>query len=422
MNIPIKKVEQIFAWMAALFIVAVSGVPIVYEHTSREFVWPIAVCVLGSIWIWRGCRFSRNGVLILLVFLFAVIVHAFAYWGMGARASLGFLFMLTTTFLAVNIATNFVEKYISIMVVLAAVSLCFFVPQQLGLVSASMFSGLPGAALENGNVHAWIYNFHWLHIGRNSGPFWEPGAFAGYLVVALTLSMFTEHKTSNRSLIILMLALITTYSTTGFVAAMPVVYLWLSRRFKHVKVDLKLAGMLGSVFVAIVVFGIMMQEIPFLVDKIQSQYEKTSKRSEQYEKLRFGAAVYDWDFIVKRPIIGWTPDEAPREKIDPSFPEIYQDTGNGFTGFAAKFGVLALFFYLWRVYATSREHGLKISESWVVVITFVAMLQGEQFLNWPIFWAIMMMPPRRTEIQAVLSSVARSAAAPMGRGGIAAPS
>lgn len=394
MKISIRKIEHLLGWLAAIFVVATSGIPIVNEFTSREFVWPIAAVVLGAIWMWKGCPFSRNGIWVLLFFGFILLVHAFVYWGAGVRSSLGFTMMLMCAFLAVNVTPNFIEKYFSVMVVIAAISLCFFVPHQLGLIGPSNFAWVPGSSLPSGNVHAWLYNFHFLHVTRNSGPFWEPGAFAGYIILALLLSTFTERKVSNAALLVLTIALITTFSTTGLVALLPTAYLWLTRTLQSAKIDLRIAGVLGGSFVLLVVSGIAMEKAPFLADKIESQFERVMQRRNQYYRLRFGSAVYDWDFIVKRPLIGWTPAEKPREKIDANFYEIYKHTGNGFTGFAAKFGVIALFFYLCRVYVSSREHGFTRFDALVVVLIVIALLQGEQFLNYPLFLTIVMLPPR----------------------------
>lgn len=389
-----QKIEHFVGWLAVIFLVATSGIPIVSELTSREFVWPIAAIVLGALWAWKGCPFSRNGIWMLLFFGLVLLVHAFVYWESGVKSTLGFTMMLICAFLAVNVTPNFIEKYINVMVVISVISLCFFVPQQLGLIASSNFASVPGSSLPSGNVHVWLYNFHFIHVTRNSGPFWEPGAFAGYIILALLLSTFTERKVSNVALLVLTISLITTLSTTGLLVLAPTAYLWLTRTFRSTKIDLRIAGVLGGSLILVIVFGIALEKAPFLADKIESQAETVMKRRNHYHKLRFGAAVYDWDFITKRPLIGWTPAEKPREKIDPNFSEIYMDTGNGFTGFAAKFGLIALFFYLYRVYVSSREHGFTRFNAFVAVLIVTALLQGEQFLNFPLFLTMVMLPPR----------------------------
>ena len=54
---------------------------------------------------------------------------------------------------------------------------------------------------------------------RNCGFTWEPGGFACFLILAIIINLASnKFKIRNKSLMILILSLITTFSTTGYMA------------------------------------------------------------------------------------------------------------------------------------------------------------------------------------------------------------
>lgn len=74
-----------------------------------------------------------------------------------------------------------------------------------------------------GNVYSDIYVFSFnckgKGIPRNQGMFWEPGAFSTFIVFALVFETINE-KLNFKRLVIFLLALLTTFSTTGYFTAL----------------------------------------------------------------------------------------------------------------------------------------------------------------------------------------------------------
>lgn len=373
-------------------ILATSGYPPIRSYVDNELLWPASATILLVINYLKGWRLLNSGFVVLGFFLVLVGIHTVFYWSVDVKASIGFYLMLISAFLAASSLTSFRLPYVSVMAAIATVSLLFYIPQQLGLISSSQFAGLPGANLPDGSTHAWLYNFHFLHLQRNSGPFWEPGVFAGYLVVAMMVIVINWRQIPRWQIGVVLGALITTLSTTGFVALLPTMAIYLLGAGGKNISALKMAGALTGLMMLLVVSTAAYIKVPVLGDKISVEYRVTMSRQARYEGTRMGALVYDSQFILKRPLIGWTPSEKPNLLEDPAYVVRHKGSGNGFSGFASAFGLIALGFFFWRAYVSFRGIGASRGQGYLVLLTLVALLQGEQFLFFPLFWCLAMMP------------------------------
>lgn len=72
---------------------------------------------------------------------------------------------------------------------------------------------------------------------RNSGPFWEPGAFQGYIWIAIIFLLFNidKNQIKNRKcfFVILIFTLLTTKSTTGYLL-MPIAFIFFNKRICNI--------------------------------------------------------------------------------------------------------------------------------------------------------------------------------------------
>lgn len=116
-------------------------------------------------------------------------------------------------------AQSYMEKYTNIMVAICIVSLvCFTIA-----VSQPMIAWAISKSVEfNDHIYniSWFYTWGWsVHVfSRNSGPFWEPGGFQGFILMALLMVLFKrEHKWAKVKIVIYILTILTTGSTTGYI-------------------------------------------------------------------------------------------------------------------------------------------------------------------------------------------------------------
>ena len=121
---------------------------------------------------------------------------------------------------------HFCNYYVNIIFFLAIISLiCFAYNNFVGILP---FIPVDSTNLDNGNIYrvsSILYTQLYNPISgsfnlRNCGPFWEPGAFQGFLNLALFINiLYNKHdKYWMLQNIIFIVTIITTYSTGGYIA------------------------------------------------------------------------------------------------------------------------------------------------------------------------------------------------------------
>jgi len=85
-------------------------------------------------------------------------------------------------------------------------------------------------------------------IPRNSGPFWEPGAFAVYLTVALVLLFLSNRSVRNKYAYVFSLALLTTQSSAGYPALFA--YYFFTMMFSKSSLKLPYLFLIGFIYSA----------------------------------------------------------------------------------------------------------------------------------------------------------------------------
>lgn len=213
---------------------------------------------------------------------------------------------------------------------------------------------------------------------RNSGPMWEPGAFQGILNLALLLTPTAalRNADSRRRVAIVVLALITTFSTTGYIVLfLIIVYKIFSGR---------LSALLKAILLSTVITGgvAIYLEADFLAEKIIAQSSEKVIDAE-FSADRFGALLFDLHYIEKSPWIGNGFHESTRYADHPWLQGEPLGHGNGLSNFTATLGFVGLFIYL--VGLLTSRWSLGLSHRFFLV-TIIAMLAfGEQFLNYALF-------------------------------------
>lgn len=335
----------------------------------------------------RDTRLKENDGLVILLFAGIAVTHIISFGTSVLPASLGFLLKLLTALLVVRIVENFAEIYVRIMYGLSILSFVFYFPVIAG-VDLQNFLAPFNFPIDDGFVHIGLHNFAFsVHALRNSGMFWEPGAFAGYLVLAIlfVISMGINKKVDKKVIVVLLIALLTTQSTTGYIALFVCLILYavitsgtrISAQFIFMIIITGVAGVLAF------------QTLPFLGEKFIHQLEMTTIGSEGAEINRFGNMLYDLESIRQRPIFGWSHQPEARAVVDQYIDETVAGQGNGLTGFATKVGLFGLLCYLYFVYKTFYRLFCTKLAAITAVIVVTALLNGEQYLNFPVFLALL---------------------------------
>jgi hypothetical protein len=196
-----------------------------------------------------------------------------------------------------------------------------------------------------------IYTFHPQYFAgefdyvRNAGIFWESGAFAVFLILTLFLRYITRpivrvSDLFDKTSILLIVAVITTTSTMGFLALMLLLTFF----------TMKLKTALKYVFLILVMAMsyVSFVSVEFLGNKISQQMEESDERNN-----RFGAFLMDWEDIKKRPIIG----SSRRIEVIYGVKEHNKATRrpNGFSNFFREYGLIYFTAYFVMVYYSFRR-------------------------------------------------------------------
>lgn len=375
-----------------IFVIAISGNPAA-PIFGKDGTYIIAFLVLMYLWVRRPVPIERSALIFPAVIAGLALLHLFSFGSIVLMASLGFLIKIAIGILAATVIDNFFRKFVRWMAILTCVSLVFYIPSVFGIDLSGPLSFLNVSFETREGLsairHIGIHNFHHEGETRNSGMFWEPGAFAGYLVLALfVVAACRDKKVFARwEVVALVAGLLSTQSTMGYLAGMIVGAYYLTNRFAGER------GLATLPFLPVVLIAgglatyVMVTEVDFIGDKIQEQILHTQDARDRHEITRFGNMLYDLDSIKQRPLTGWSGNPETRFALDPELAELIAGQGSALTGFWVRFGAIGWFAFFWALYvATIRGSNGPVSGFFLVGIT-AALLVGEQYTNFPLIYA-----------------------------------
>jgi O-antigen ligase len=174
-----------------------------------------------------------------------------------------------------------------------------------------------------------------------------------------------------------------TFSTTGYSVLSLIILYYLGVKSKR-----KLAVFLSlplTLFVLYTAFN----DLSFLRNKVEYQVEDVDfsvNKFSDFSPDRFGAFAFDLYYITKHPLIGNGLHTKTRYS-DHHFLASDEDSGiwshgNGFSNFIASMGIVAMFLILFLIFKGWPFSSL---DSIFVILLVIMLLQGEQFLNYPMF-------------------------------------
>lgn len=380
------------SYLLTFLVIAISGNPAALV-LGGEITYVAAFVIFAYLWVRRPRRMSPAAIMFAVAMAVATLGHLLIF-GVGAVwANFGFLTKIGIGLFAGTIVKDFFRAYVRVMAILAAVSLLFYVPGLLGIDLAGSLSflqvGLATGEASVGIRHIGIHNFHNGFEVRNSGMFWEPGAFAGYLVLAIFIAAARRRVYAIRRWEILALtaALISTQSTMGYLAGLLVGMYHFVGIPSSAQREMRLA-LLPVVLVALTVLACFaFLKVDFLGDKIREQILSAERGVGNYEINRFGNMLYDVDFIQERPLLGWSGNPETRVVRDPLVTELIKGQGSALTGFWVRFGLFAWLLFFWGLYAGGKVLGADRVSGLVFVFVIGILLVGEQYTNFPLIYA-----------------------------------
>ena len=379
---------RIISYLPLFFLLCFSGNPIITAMSYSKNLLVIYSFVFIS-YIFLTVSYSFLKIKIqqtLFIVLFIVLLTLYqkfllgfvSYPGVFAMILKMLLGLFTLIFYKVK-RIGFIDSYIKIMAFLAIISLPFFVLNQFVHW---------GIQLDNEYLKSFVfYTTYPVEINsdsffvRNSGMFWEAGAFAGYLLLALLFIVlknrsitFGRYKTEVLCIII---GIITSQSTTGYFLLGIVLLLFIWNTYP--------VGRFIVIPATVLLVFWAYNSIGFLGDKVEDQYSSAvTLGKNDVSNTRFGSLNMDLQYITSQPFTGNGLDVSTRFRLHPWITEDIGN-GNGMSNFMACWGIPFFLFWLYCVYRFAYRFTQKKSITLFFLLMLILILQGEQFLNYPMF-------------------------------------
>ncbi|MBL8327724.1 MAG: hypothetical protein JNJ71_02660 [Rubrivivax sp.] len=357
----------------------ISGSPLMYEMRTAVVLLLLAATVALSSTLRAVPGWQLRCLILSGAFLLIILVHRVSFGFVSWPANLFLLFkVVLSAYVIWAIGPRVIPGLLNATTLLALLS---FPPYLLLLLTGpqdfpTFFSeSVVGDNLKSVVVLTVHMTPEWW---RNSGPVWEPGAYQGIINLTFLLTPARTLISSRHrwKVLVLLLALLTTFSTTGYIALFLVlVYKLLRlRRLGLIKVPLVAAVLAISVMTYL--------EADFLGEKIAQQVANTQIR-EDFTPDRFGALLFDLHYIEKNPWFGNGMHEATRFADHPHLHGEPLGHGNGLSNFIATMGYFGLLVYLTLLWF-SRTGWNNLDRS-AVSLVLMLLVFGEQFMMLPLF-------------------------------------
>ncbi len=202
-------------------------------------------------------------------------------------------------------------------------------------------------------IPQYILDFGGFQLYRNSGFAWEPGAFSVYICIAIFFHLLRNKLkiTNNRHLWVFIIALATTFSTTGYSMLILLIVFYIYNQQVH-----KIAW-IGPV---VVLFIGYLVTLPFMAEKIAENTEfnteeliyYSSKYDIKYQPQRFESLQIDFKDFLNHPIIGYGGHIEARwtAKLGANIATV-----SGIGKILAQYGIVGLIFFLFSIWRSSQK-------------------------------------------------------------------
>lgn len=265
-----------------------------------------------------------------------------------------------------EVGVKFAKIYVDIMMVVALVSIpLFFYNEYIGIIPGFSFSEIGTSIV----IYTQLFSDYGGFISRNAGMFWEPGSYQGYLNFAILFYLLMSDGSvrifKNWRFLILVIALITTKSTTGYAVFAFIIIFYLHYYYRG-KPVVKYLFVLAIVFV----FWYAYQSLDFLGDKIQAHADLDKEDGGRFNDfIKYGDYIRNYFFFGNPAIVGKT-----------------ISTGNGFLAFLFYYGIGGLVYYFIALWKNIRRQVDIHTTLFFVGVTLIS-LQGEGFIFYPCYLA-----------------------------------
>jgi len=277
-------------------VIAISGIP--YFSTMALYI-PVFF-LLVIVFIIRGYYLDKKFLIIMVILTVIILSQTYTFQFYSLLNITGIYLRIVIGYLIIKVLQEkFTIYYVHILYYLtfAGTTVYLFVVTMPPIASIVKSVLVPIFRLFNiAHSHSYtviVYNFDHIEAYRNSGPFWEPGAFGGYLIIAIIFLYFDDTiEEKSKKLKVFLFGLLTTISTTAIAALIIFLFFYYFHKIKNISLKIGL--------IAFVIFGVYFVYISFdfIGKKIEHQYDVATKGNaygSNTDTQRFLSFLRDWE-------------------------------------------------------------------------------------------------------------------------------
>ncbi len=339
----------------------------------------ILASVLPLIFMLRSIK--RSSVIVIL-YLFAFVLLS-SIRDASLNNSILLLIPIFVGFVIANSIefADLAKVYTNVIVFLAAYSIVTFV---LSLLFPSLIQKLPllghryefQATMHNAFFSVCISN---SEVIRNYGIAWEPGAFALLLCVSLYCLLAFERKINKAKLLIIIVALITTFSTMGYFVMLGILLSFMFSR-KGGNVQAKKIVVIFLLTFVILLLALPSSATEIVFGKLSGLFSEGNDVS-YTTQARLNAITYPFEAFCSSPIVGVGYDR---------FSYINQTLCNGvatntilnwFAIGGSLLGIPCAYLYIKFILKISSQQKMSILSKFIIVCSAIMMVSTESLLR-----------------------------------------
>lgn len=370
-------------YILVFLLISISGNP--FFNTDQFLIFTFLLSL--SVFIYRKKKFTYSSVTFFSLFVLVTILQAIKFDYFPILTYGGIYLKVFIAYLIVKILNfKFITVYVKVFYFISLISLmCYGLTNILpGTLSSFLINTSPDSLYPRYSFYG-LYTLIETFEYRNCGPFWEAGAFSGYLIMTLVFNYFGHYKKRKRIHFVLLISLITTFSSTGYLCAFIFYFL---TNYKIIK-SLFLKTIIFFLFLIGGYFAI--SSISFLGPKIQNEISKFKNTSDlNSDSSRLFSLVKDFDDIKGHALIGRGFHASTRFK----FKIENQIRTFGLSDIAVKLGLPFFIYMMFLAYSSFKSYlsfnGINSNIITIsVFVTFFLTLFSQAYFNYSLFWCFL---------------------------------
>jgi len=354
-----------YAGKANLFVIAI-------ESWSNILGLVLPIATIAALGLIKGIHFNYKFLLLILGYFLYTVASAIKFGEFHPRFFAINLIKFTMAFVVIgSLRMRFFRIYEDILYYLCLIAISFWFIQNIipsiFIESLRNFEfSTQGPIKGNVDFNTIVYtvpNFKLapdsiMHFGgipvyRNAGFAWEPGGFASYINLAIFTNLIRNkfNLSGNKHFYVFVLALITTFSTTGYSMFIILILFYIYNQ-ELIKV-IWLAPI-------VVTATVLIFTLPFMSEKITKNKEYSTKElvyysakyNNSYSTQRFQSLEIDFIDFLNHPIIGYGGHQAAKW-TNQLGAQIFTVSGIG--KIMARFGIVGILFFIFSLWQSSKQ-------------------------------------------------------------------